>query len=140
MNLNEATVIGRVTSQPEAKALPSGVTVTSFSIATNRTYKKKDSDEKVEETEFHNIVAFAGLADTIVKYVVKGQEILIKGRLKTQSWDDKDSGKKMYRTEIIAEKMEFGQKPKGSESQSTSSQQDAPDYPEEEINPDDIPF
>lgn len=136
MNLNEATIIGRVTRAPEGKALPSGVTVTSFSLATNHTYKK--DDQKVEETEFHNVVAFAGLADTIVKYVVQGQEILIKGRLKTRSWD-KD-GVKMYRTEIVADKMEFGQKPKGSESQSTSNQQDVPDYPEEEINPEDIPF
>lgn len=137
MNLNEATIIGRVTRAPEGKALPSGVTVTSFSLATNHTYKDRDG-KKVEETEFHNVVAFAGLADTIVKYVVQGQEILIKGRLKTRSWE-KD-GVKQYRTEIVADKMEFGQKPKGSDSQSTSSQQDAPYYPEEEINPEDIPF
>ena len=134
MNLNEATIIGRVTQAPEAKALPSGVTVTSFSIATNRTYKDKDGN-KQEETDFHNIVAFAGLADTIVRYVVKGQEILIKGRLKTRSWD-KD-GVKMYRTEIIAEKMEFGQKPQGAQESAPAT---APDYPEEEINPEDIPF
>jgi single-strand DNA-binding protein len=135
MNLNEVTIIGRVTQAPEAKSLPSGTTVTSFSIATNRTYKDKDGN-KQEETDFHNIVAFAGLADTIVRYVVKGQEILIKGRLKTRSWD-KD-GTKMYRTEIIAEKMEFGQKPQGTQESTPAST--APDYPEEEINPEDIPF
>lgn len=140
MNLNKAQVIGRVTSKPEGKALPNGTTVTSFSLATNHVYKK--DDQKHEETEFHNIVAFAGLADTIVRYVVKGQEIYIEGRLKTQSWEDKETGKKMYRTEIIADKMEFGQKPKGSESTQSEStgNTSAQDMPEEEINPEDIPF
>ena len=81
MNLNKAQVIGRVTRKPEAKALPNGTSVTSFSIATNRVYKK--DGEKVEETDFHNIVAFAGLADTIAQYVVKGQELFIEGRIRS---------------------------------------------------------
>lgn len=140
MNLNKAQVIGRVTRKPEAKALPSGVSVTSFSIATNRTYKK--DDQKVEETEFHNIVAFGGLADTIARYVEQGQELFIEGRMVTRSWEDKETSKKMYRTEIVAEKMEFGQKKKGSESGGNEPTEDtsAQDVPEDEINPEDIPF
>lgn len=143
MNLNKAQVIGRVTQKPEAKALPNGTSVTSFTIATNHVYKK--DGEKHEETEFHNIVAFAGLADTIARYVVKGQEIFIEGRLKTRSWEDKETSKKMYRTEIIADKMEFGQKPKGAEKQSQADEDydamgDDSQAPEDEINPEDIPF
>lgn len=136
MNLNKAQVIGRVTKKPEAKALPSGASVTSFSIATNRKFKK--DEEWVEQTEFHNVVAFGGLADTITRYVVQGQELFIEGRLQTRTWEDKESGKKMYRTEIVAEKMEFGQKPKGASNESASDSSGSEE--QEDVSPEDIPF
>ena len=110
MYINSATIIGRVTKQPEAKTFPSGQMVTSFSIATNRDYKTKDGEKK-EETEFHNIVAFGRTAEVISQYVVKGQELYVEGRIQTRSWET--DGKKNYRTEIICEKFQFGQKPKG---------------------------
>lgn len=141
MNLNEVNLIGRVTRDPEKKALPNGTSVCSFSLATNRNWKDANG-QKQEATDFHNIVAFAKTADIIAQYVVKGQLLFIKGRLSTRTWDDKDTQKKMYRTEVIVDRFEFGPKAGGA----TAQHEDAPadesgiDFPEDDINPEDIPF
>ena len=111
MNLNKVFVLGNVTRDPEVRSMPSGSQVVSFGMATNRVWKDAQGQKK-EEAEFHNIVAFGKLADTISRYVFKGSMILIEGRLKTSSWDDKSTGAKRYKTEIIAETMQLG--PKGS--------------------------
>ena len=111
MNLNKIFIIGRVTKNPEQRLMPSGSSITSFSLATNRVWKDKDGQKK-EESEFHNCTAFGKTAETIATYVVKGQEILVEGRIKTDSWE-KD-GKKNYSTKIIVESFQFGQKPAGS--------------------------
>ena len=110
MNLNKVQVIGRLTKQPEVRITPTGVQVASFSVATNRSWIDKIG-QKQEETEFHNIVAFGKLAEIIAKWFAKGDEIYIEGRLKTNSWQDQ-SGVKKYKTDIIAEKFDFGQKVK----------------------------
>lgn len=138
MNLNKAQIIGRVTRDPEVKALPSGTQACSFSLASNHVYNDRDG-KKQEETEFHNCVAFGKTAETIGQYVEKGQELYVEGRLKTQSWEDKDSGKKMYRTEIIVDRFQFGQK---AGSKTSSSRDDDREEPEDDdpINPEDIPF
>lgn len=120
------------------KTLPSGTYVCNFSLATSRKYKGKD-DKEVEETEYHNVIAFARRAEVINQYVIKGQELFVTGRLQTRSWE-KD-GQKQYRTEIIVEDFQFGPKAKGTEDrQREQSDNEAPEYPEEDINPDDIPF
>lgn len=139
MNLNKAQVIGRVTRDPELKALPSGGSVVSFSLASNRTWKDKDG-QKQEEVDFHNIVAFGKIADTIAQYVVKGQLLYVEGRMKTRDWEDKETGKKMYRTEIIVEQFQFG--PKAGEGQARSKADEDFDEigSEDTINPEDIPF
>lgn len=111
--------------------------MTNFSLATSRTYKGKD-DEKKEETEFHNCIAFGRTAEVINQYVIKGQELFVMGRLQTRSWE-KD-GQKHYRTEIIVENFQFGAKAKGTEGRTSEASSEAPEYPEEDINPDDIPF
>jgi len=142
MNLNQATLIGRLTRDPEIKALPNGTKVTNFSIATIYSYKKEDGT-KVENPEFSNCVAFGKVAEIIGQYLKKGQLAMIQGRLQTQSWDDKDSGKKMYRTEIIVEKMQMGPKAgAGSAEQPKEEKKVEPEieYPAEDINPDDVPF
>lgn len=110
MNLNKVFLVGRVTRAPEQRSMPSGSSVTSFSIATNRVWKNKDG-QKQEETDFHNCTAFGKTAETIATYIVKGQEILIEGRIKTDTWE-KD-GVKKYSTKIIVESFQFGQKPAG---------------------------
>lgn len=134
MNLNSVTIVGRMTRDPEARALPSGSQVANFSVATSRTWKQEG--EKKEETEFHNVVAFGKLAEIINQYLKKGQLVMIQGRLKTSSWE-KDGAKK-YKTEIIAEQMQMG--PKAAGSSRTPSQGEEDQTPPEDINPDDVPF
>lgn len=148
MYLNKVFLYGNLTRDPELKALPSGGQVANFGLATNRTYKDKNG-AKQEATEFHNVVAFGRTAELIAQYVKKGRPLFIEGRLQTRSWDDKEGGKKNYRTEIIAENFQFGADAKGGGAPSGSrgaDEQPAPKddeaikYPDEEINPEDIPF
>ncbi len=110
MYKNSVVIIGNLTKSPETKALPSGTKVTNFSVATNRVWYDAQK-QKQEEVEYHNIVVFGRQAETSAQYLVKGSQVLIEGRLKTQSWEDKDTQKKMYRTEIIAEQVQFGRRP-----------------------------
>ncbi len=146
MNLNQVTLIGRLTRDPEQKALPSGAAVANFSVATSRTWKDAKTNEKKEETEFHNCVAFGRTAEVIGQYLKKGQLVNVVGRLQTRSWEDKDTQKKLYRTEIIVDQMQMGPKA-GNAGGETRSQDDdshktsdGVDTPPEDINPDDIPF
>lgn len=141
MYINKVQIYGRLTRDPELKALPSGSHVINFSVATNRDWKV--DGVKKEEVEFHNCVGFGKMAEVIQKWVKKGDKILINGRLKTQGWEDKDSGKKMYRTEVVIEDFMFGDNPKKDGSAKKSSSDTPIEYPDEdldEINPDDIPF
>ena len=145
MYLNKAMIFGNLTRDPEMKALPSGLQVCSFSLATNRVYNDRDG-QKQESTDYHNIVVFGKQAENCSKYLYKGSSTYVEGRLQTRSWE-KD-GQKQYRTEIVADRVQFGPKnsaPNNSTENSSSSGQSSeqpapPDYPEEEINPDDIPF
>lgn len=107
MNFNKAIVVGNLTRDPETRTLPSGQPVVSFSVATNRVWSDANGN-KQEAAEFHNIVAFGKLADICSKYLSKGRLVLIEGHLKTNSWQDQQSGVKKYRTEIIAENMQMG--------------------------------
>ena len=89
MNLNKAQLIGRITNDPEMKALPSGTPVVKFGLATNRVYKTKDGEKK-EVAQFHNCVAFGKLAEIIGQWAKKGQEVYVDGRIEYRSWDKKD--------------------------------------------------
>ena len=146
MYLNKATIIGNLTRDPELKTLPSGMKITSFSIATNRTWKN-EAGEKKEAVEYHNTIVFGRMAETSAQYLKKGSQCLVEGRLQTQSWDDAGSGKKMYRTEIVAETVQFGSRPDRQESQevkdttqTVKASSDKIEYPEDDISPEDIPF
>lgn len=147
MYLNKALIIGNLTRDPELKALPSGIKVCQFSLATNRVWKDKNG-AKQEAADYHNVVVFGKQAETAAQYLKKGASALVEGRMQTRSWDDKE-GKKNYRTEIVADRVQFGPRGTGTGAPSASpkagdEQPAAPadtiDYPEEEINPDDIPF
>ncbi len=148
MYLNRAMVIGNLTRDPEVKALPSGIKVCSFSVATNRVWKDK-SGAKQESVDYHNIVVFGRQAETAGQYLKKGSNVLVEGRMQTRSWDAQD-GQKKYRTEIVADRVQFGSRPgasaPSSKTESAPAEKDIQpggdviDYPEEEINPDDIPF
>jgi single-strand DNA-binding protein len=99
-SVNKVILLGNVGKEPEFKMLPSGQGVANFSIATTESYKDK-SGERQEKTEWHNLVAYARLAEIVRDYVKKGSKLYIEGRITTRSWDDKESGKKVYRTEIV---------------------------------------
>lgn len=139
-------IYGNLTRDPEMKALPSGMQVCSMSLATNRTFTDRDG-KKQENTDYHNVVVFGKQAETSAKWLTKGSGVYVEGRIQTRSWD-KD-GVKQYRTEIVADRVQFGPKSGGSPApavgnnpQDTESNKAPalPDYPEEEINPEDIPF
>ncbi len=146
--------MGNLTRDPELKALPSGIKVASISLATNRVWKDKDGARQ-ESTEYHNLVSFGRQAEVIGQYCKKGSSIYVEGRMQTRSWDGQD-GQKRYRTEVVIDTFQFGPKSGGAPAGGGSSaprQSDAeapqaaakPDldtieYPEEEINLEDIPF
>ena len=110
MNLNKVFVLGNVTRDPEVRAMPSGQQVCNFGIATNRFYTDQAGVKK-QDAEFHNIVCFGKLADIAQRFLTKGGLVLIEGRIKTSSWDDKATGTKKFRTEIIAESLQLGPRP-----------------------------
>ncbi len=138
MNLNKVIIAGRLTRDPEGKALPSGMTVTSFSVATSRSYTNRDGARQ-EEVEYHNVVVFGKQADACAQFLKKGQIVGLSGRLQTRSWE-KD-GTKQYRTEVIADQVEFGPRSEGMTVHTEEAVKPPyPEYPPEEINPEDIPF
>ncbi len=147
MYLNKAMVFGNLTRDPEMKALPSGMQVCSFSLATNRVYNDRDG-KRQEAADYHNIVVFGKQAENCAKYLTKGSSAYVEGRMQTRSWD-KD-GVKQYRTEVIADRVQFGPRSGGAGASAAAGAAAQPgddrgasvlpDYPEEEINPEDIPF
>ncbi|MBL7045773.1 MAG: single-stranded DNA-binding protein [Parcubacteria group bacterium] len=150
MYLNKALIIGNLTRDPELRSLPSGIQVASFSVATNRVWKDKDGN-KQESADFHNIVVFGRQAETTSQYLKKGSSVLVEGRIQTRSWESE--GIKKYRTEIVADRVQFGPRSEGGGGggqtapaaqadggDSSKGGGDAIEYPQEDINPDDIPF
>ena len=101
--VNRVILIGNLGKDPEIRSLEGGVKVANFSLATTETYKGKNG-EKVEQTEWHNIVLWRGLAEVAESYLKKGNSIFIEGKIKTRDWTDKD-GNKRYTTEIVADNM-----------------------------------
>jgi len=147
MYINKAMVYGNLGRDPELRSLPSGVQVATFSIATTRVYKDKDG-AKQEQTDWHNIVVFGRQAELVAQYLTKGNAAYVEGRMQTRSWEQ--DGQKKYRTEIVADTVQFG--PKGgsgvapvkaqgdAEAEPPSSNDSGIAYPEDDIDPDDIPF
>ncbi len=151
MYINKAILYGNLTRDPELKALPSGTQVCSFGLATNRVYNDKNGVRQ-EQADFHNIVVFGRQAELVAQYLKKGSGAFVEGRMQTRSWDGQD-GQKKYRTEVVADRIQFGPRTGGGgapvstsgKDGDKSSSQDTPpvsgiQYPEEEINPEDIPF
>jgi single-strand DNA-binding protein len=153
MNLNKVFLFGNLTRDPELKSLPTGTQIASFGLATNRRVKRDSGWE--DQPEFHNIVAFGKVAELVNQYMKKGSSLLVEGRIQTRSWEQ--DGQKKYRTEIIAETVQFGPRTGGGPSTSSGQggersapassapaakapKEDAIEYPSEDINPEDIPF
>lgn len=147
MYINKAFVFGNLTRDPELRSLPSGIQVASFSVATNRVWKKDGARQ--ESTDFHNVVVFGKQAELVSQYLKKGSSLFVEGRMQTRSWESE--GQKKYRTEIVADRIQFGPRGGGGSGAGSGERTDtsapkgkesgeAIEYPEEEINPDDIPF
>ncbi|HEY1041225.1 MAG TPA: single-stranded DNA-binding protein [Candidatus Paceibacterota bacterium] len=112
MYLNKIYILGNLTQNPELKTLPTGNKVCTFSVATNRTWKDAATGQKKDAVEFHSIVTYGRQAEICGQYLQKGSQLLVEGRVQTRSWDDTD-GKKRYRTEVIAENIQLGNRPQG---------------------------
>ncbi len=106
-DLNKVMLIGRLGADPEARSTSTGSTVVNFSLATGDSYKDKNTGQTVEKTEWHRIVAWDKLGEICRQYLHKGSLVYIEGRLQTRSWDDKETGKKNYTTEIVATDMQI---------------------------------
>ncbi|MCK5471766.1 single-stranded DNA-binding protein [Candidatus Gracilibacteria bacterium] len=151
-SLNSAQIIGNITRDPEVRQTPNGQTVATIGVATNRKWTNKQTNEKQEEVEFHNVVVWGKLAEICQQYLKKGAKVYFQGRLKTRNWEDPD-GKKNYRTEVIAENMIMldsrgagsaapaaaAAQPAAASSPAPAAQK-APPPTEEEVKIDDLPF
>jgi single-strand DNA-binding protein len=100
-SVNKVILVGNVGKDPEVKYAPSGVAIAKFSLATNERFKDK-SGEWQDRTEWHNVLAWQRLAEIVGEYVHKGDKLYIEGKLQTSSWEDRQSGDKKFRTEIVA--------------------------------------
>ena len=104
--INKVIIVGNLGKDPEVTYVPSGAAVAKFSVATSETWKDKTSGEKKERTEWHRIVAWDKLGEICGKYLSKGRQVYVEGKLQTHSYDDKE-GVKRYVTEIIAQDVQF---------------------------------
>ena len=154
MSVNKVILVGNVGKDPETRHLEGGNTVCKFSLATSEVYKNKEG-EKITNTEWHNIVLWKGLAEIAEKYVKKGSQLYIEGRIRTRSYTDQDNNTK-YITEIIGDSMQMlgkkseggpsdsPERPSASSSEPTNSASAPPDITEEinksQSSADDLPF
>ena len=136
--VNKAILVGNLGKDPEIRTLDSGAKVATFSLATTESYKDKEGN-RVENTEWHNIVLWRGLADVAERFLKKGNSVYVEGRIKTRSWDDKD-GNKRYTTEIVGDNMTMlGGKPGGGKGDQGPSMVNEPAAPASSPD-DDLPF
>jgi len=142
--INKVILVGNLGKDPEVRHLEGGAVVAKFPLATSESYKTKEG-QRIDQTEWHNIVMWRGLAESAEKYLRKGSLVYVEGKIRTRSWDDKE-GNKRYSTEIIADTMTMlsskrtEENPQGSseQKQNTSEENQSVDTP----NPsgDDLPF
>jgi single-strand DNA-binding protein len=142
-SINKVILVGNVGADPEVKYTPSGVPVGKFSLATNERFRNK-SGEWQDRTEWHNIVAWQRLAEIVGEYVSKGSKVYIEGKLQTSSWENRRSGEKKYRTEIVARDLVLlglRESDNSKPEHATSGEQREPDVAGSgEITDEDIPF
>ena len=155
MDLNKVMIIGRLTRDPELRTTPNGASVCQIGLATNYVYTNQQTNQKVEQVEYHNVVLWRKLAEIANQYLKKGRRVYIEGRLQTRSWEGKD-GQKRSRTEIVCDNMIMldggqGRDNTGSPSMNRPAATDESAQPatteelptidqEESLNVEDIPF
>jgi single-strand DNA-binding protein len=153
-SVNKVILLGNVGKDPEIRATPGGMTIANFSIATTDKIKGQDG-QFTDKTEWHNLVAFQRTAEIVRDYVKKGNKLYVEGRLSTSSWDDKATGQKKYKTEIIVSDLSllsgrgegsndggggYTKSNTASYDQRTPASSSQPDYADQGITDDDIPF
>ncbi len=124
MAFNKVILMGNLTADPEVRTTPSGQSVTSFSLAVNRTFRGSDGNRR-EETSFINCTAWGNTGETIAKYVGKGRQLLVSGRLQQRSWEDKETGKRRSAIDVIVEEFSFVNDGRGSGANAAGSSQKA---------------
>ena len=140
--VNKVIVVGNLGQDPETRYMPSGSAVTNMRIATNESWKDKQTGEQKDRTEWHSVAMFGRLAEIAAEYLRKGSQVYIEGKLRTRKWQDKD-GNDRYTTEIVADEMQMlgsrsgGGAPAMSDSQPASA---PPPKPSGDDFDDDIPF
>lgn len=144
--INKVILVGHLGRDPEMRYTQSEVAVCSFSLATSETYRDRNSGEKVTQTEWHNIILWRGLAETAGKYLRKGSQIYIEGKLRTRKWEDQN-GATRYTTEVVADTMQMLDKRESSSApaptaaaQPAQPAQPAPEASNQASEPDDLPF
>jgi single-strand DNA-binding protein len=143
--VNKVILIGNLGRDPEVRSTPSGQPVANFTLATSRRWKDKNG-QRQEQTEWHHIVCFGRQAEVAGQYLTKGKQLYVEGRLQTRSWDDRQTGEKRYRTEIICDNFQMlGQRGGDFEAPGPSAPAAGPSYDEGaggfgEPEDDDIPF
>lgn len=139
-SVNKVILVGNVGQDPEVKYTPSGVPVARVSLATNERFKG-NNDQWQDRTEWHSIVAWQRLAEIVCEYVRKGTKLYIEGKLQTTSWQDRQSGEKKYRTEIVARDLVLlGSRENGHNTAAVRSSRDPDAEAAPAIVDDDIPF
>ena len=139
--MNKVILMGNLGKAPEIRTLESGVVMCRFPIATSETYKNRKSGEKTSHTEWHNIVLWRGLAEVAEKYLNKGDKILIEGRIRSRSWEDKESGQMRFITEVLADQMQMIGSVKKSSDDFNETQETSSSFIEESpIEQEDLPF
>ena len=137
--VNKVILVGNLGKDPEVRHLDSGIAVANFSLATTESYTNKQG-ERVNQTEWHNIVLWRGLADVAEKYLKKGNSIYVEGKISTRKWEDKE-GNTRYSTDIIADKMTMlGSKSDNANTPTESSVSSTEPTPSEDSGNDDLPF
>ena len=140
-SMNKVILMGNLGKAPETRTLESGVVMCRFPIATSETYKNRKSGEKTSHTEWHNVVLWRGLAEVAEKYLNKGDKILIEGRIRSRSWEDKESGQMRFITEILADQMQMIGSVKKSSEDSNEAQEPSESFIQESpIEQEDLPF
>ena len=140
-SMNKVILMGNLGKSPETRTLESGVVMCRFPIATSETYKNRKSGERTSHTEWHNVVLWRGLAEVAEKYLNKGDKILIEGRIRSRSWEDKESGQMRFITEILADQMQMiGSVKKSSEDINEAQEPSASFIEESPIEQEDLPF
>ena len=149
-SVNKSILLGNVGKDPEIKSTTGGTLVASFMLATADRYKDKQGEWQ-EQTEWHNLVAYARGAEIIRDYVKKGSKLYVEGKIKTRSWEDKDTGKKVYRTEIIVGDISLlssndgngkgsGDNRRSSQSKAGNRRDEAEEFGDLGITDQDVPF